>query len=72
MVLAWAECCKDWLPIKIHHCTLSIYLSPLSAACSSYESGIEPMGMLGYNSESAITALVFVVFDVETVFIHGQ
>lgn len=24
---AWAELSKDWLPIKISHCTLSIYLS---------------------------------------------
>ena len=43
---------KDWLPIKIPHCTLSIVLYPGSAACSSVESGIEPR-MLGYNSESA-------------------
>ena len=43
---------KDWLPIKIPHCTLSIVLYPGSAACYSYESGIEPR-MLGYNSESA-------------------
>ena len=35
---------KDWLPIKIPHCTLSIVLYPGSAACSGVESGIEPMG----------------------------
>src|SRR3954466_12593866 len=39
---AWTELSKDWLPIKIPHCTLSIVLYPGSAACYSYESGIEP------------------------------
>nr|KUM46545.1 hypothetical protein ABT39_MTgene1647 [Picea glauca]QHR87924.1 hypothetical protein Q903MT_gene1936 [Picea sitchensis] len=47
-------------PIKIPHCTLSIYLSPLSAACSSYESEIEQWG--GYNSESAITVVYYCSF----------
>ena len=25
--IVWAELSKDWLPIKIPHCTLSIYIS---------------------------------------------
>lgn len=42
---------------------------------SSYESGIEPMGdaWLQFRIRYYMFALVFVVFDVETVFlIHGQ
>ena len=53
---------KDWLPIKIPHCTLSIVLYPGSAACSSVESGIEPR-MLGYNSESAKPCLFSFFFS---------
>jgi hypothetical protein len=48
---------KDWLPIKIPHCTLYIVMYPGSAACSSVESGIIEPRMLGYNSESAKPSL---------------
>ncbi|KAL6590180.1 hypothetical protein ACP70R_050166 [Stipagrostis hirtigluma subsp. patula] len=37
---------KDWLPIKIPHCTLSIVLYPGSAACSSVESVVVSLNLL--------------------------
>jgi hypothetical protein len=56
---------KDWLPIKIPHCTLYIVMYPGSAACSSVESGIEPR-MLGYNSESAKPSLGEIIQSIST------
>ncbi|THG01415.1 hypothetical protein TEA_020193 [Camellia sinensis var. sinensis] len=53
--IAWAELSKDWLPRKILHFTLSIYLSLLSAPCSSYESEIEQWGGGGLRQLPGVT-----------------